>query len=376
MPRCKQKIHPNFVGNKKVALFDLDETIVHCIGEINMNNVESFSMECDAKIKVQLPAGRRVATIGINIRPHWEEALKKIKDKYHIIAFTASHDSYADSVLNFLDPKNKYFEYRLYRKNCVLCDINEMKFYVKDLKIIEDAYDLKDVVVIDNSVLSFAYHLDNGIPISPFYDSKTDTELLDIADFLVKYADENDIRDKLKEVYKLNQFLEILKDYSSEESEESSESLGEEENKGDNTAKNCSINKNRTNINLNKPLLVNNINININTNKIDDKNEHNFDRTSNKNISQINLKLKEITKLFNENDDDNDNENKEVKSDKQLHTPKLNCIQKENKVIHKRVVSPEKEYSRNKKKDKQRTLRFGINFKKEWDDKQKELKNK
>lgn len=70
-----------------------------------MNNVESFSMQCDAKIKVQLPAGRRVATIGINIRPHWEEALKKIKDKYHIIAFTASHDSYADSVLNFLDQK-------------------------------------------------------------------------------------------------------------------------------------------------------------------------------------------------------------------------------------------------------------------------------
>ena len=76
--------------------------------------------------------------------------------------------------LIFLDPKNKYFEYRLYRKNCVLCDIYEMKFYVKDLKIIEDAYDLKDVVVIDNSVLSFAYHLDNDIPISPFYDSKTD----------------------------------------------------------------------------------------------------------------------------------------------------------------------------------------------------------
>ena len=43
-----------------------------------------------------------------------------------------------------------------------------MKFYIKDLKILEDNYDLKDVVIIDNSLLSFAYHLDNGIPISPF----------------------------------------------------------------------------------------------------------------------------------------------------------------------------------------------------------------
>ena len=372
MPRCKQKIHPNLIGNKKIALFDLDETIVHCIGEINMNNVESFSMQCDAKIKVELPAGRKVATIGINIRPHWKEALEKIKSKYHIIAFTASHDSYADSVLNFLDPKNKYFEYRLYRKNCVLCDINEMKFYVKDLKIIEDAYDLKDVVVIDNSVLSFAYHLDNGIPISPFYDSKTDTELLDIADFLVEYADENDIRDKLKEVYKLNQYMEILKDYISEESEESSESLGDEEdNKDGNTTKNCPLNKNRTNINLNKPLLVDN------TKKSDDENENEnrFDNTSNKNISQVNLKLKEITKLFNDNDNDTINETKEAKSDKKLHTPKLNGIQKENRSIHKSIISPERNYVR-KKRGKQRTFRFGINFKKEWEEKQKELKNK
>ena len=57
---------------------------------------------------------------------------------------------------------------------------------------------------------------------------------MDIADFLVKYANENDIRDKLKEVYKLNQYLEILKYYTSEDS--SSEiSVIEEENHSDKT---------------------------------------------------------------------------------------------------------------------------------------------
>jgi len=217
MPRCKNKIHPDFLNknsnSKKVALFDLDETIVHCIGEINMNNVENFSRQGDAKIKVQLPGGKQI-TIGINIRPHWEQALDIIRDKYHIIAYTASHESYADSVLNYLDPDKKYFEYRLYRSHCVLCVINEMKFYIKDLGILEDCCDLKDVVLIDNSVLSFAYHLDNGIPISPFYDSKNDCELLSISNFLLKYANEDDIRDKLREVYKLNEYLEIIKNYS------------------------------------------------------------------------------------------------------------------------------------------------------------------
>ncbi len=32
------------------------------------------------------------------------------KDKYHIIAYMASHESYADSVLNYLEPDKKYFD--------------------------------------------------------------------------------------------------------------------------------------------------------------------------------------------------------------------------------------------------------------------------
>jgi len=359
MPRCKTKINPNFSKNKKIALFDLDETIVHCIGEINMNNLESLSRQSDAKIKVHLPGGKREVTVGINIRPNWEEALRRIKDKYHIIAFTASHESYADSVLNYLDSEKKYFEYRLYRCHCVLCVINGAKFYVKDLKILEDNYDLKDVVIIDNSVLSFAYHLDNGIPISPFYDTKNDTELLDIADFLLEYADENDIRNKLKEVYKLNEYLEILKDYTSEENEEISDSSGNEKDKNtekNNANKNTSFNKNEKNININN---LNNSN-NSNTNESKDNNDMHLSKAK-KNISQINLKLKEISNLFDKE------ENKEPKNNK--HPTLKLTNQKKNK-------SNEKKYSKRKSKRNHKTILLDINFKKEWEEKQKELKNK
>lgn len=362
MPRCKAHINPNFSKDKKIALFDLDETIVHCIGEINIKNLDSLSRQSDAKLKVCLPGGKKEVTIGINIRPFWKEALEKIKDKYHIVAFTASHESYADSVLNYLDPQQKYFEYRLYRAHCVLCVIDDMKFYVKDLKILEDNYDLKDVVIIDNSILSFAYHLDNGIPISPFYDSKVDSELLDIADFLIKYADENDIRDKLKEVYKLNQYLEILKNYSSEEieNEDSSDvSVDKEDKNGGNTTKSITINKNRTNLNLNQPLIVNNISIEINN----EKKEVNESTINNKNCSQVDIKFKDLTKLFGgnqSNDDEPLNHSLTPKLDDQIIK----------KSINKNIE--EKTY---KKKDKHKTIRFDFNFKREWDKKQKELKN-
>jgi TFIIF-interacting CTD phosphatase-like protein len=40
-------------------------------------------------------------------------------------------------------------------------------FFIKDLGIIQDR-DLKDMVIVDNSIVSFAFNLDNGIPIEGF----------------------------------------------------------------------------------------------------------------------------------------------------------------------------------------------------------------
>ena len=369
IPRCKAKIQPILNQNKKtnkIALFDLDETIVHCIGEINMNNVENFTRQCDAKLKVQLPGGKEV-TIGINIRPNWEQALDIIKDKYHIIAYTASHESYADSVLNFLDPQQKYFEYRLYRNHCVLCFVDEMKFYVKDLGIFDEFCDLKDVVLIDNSVLSFAYHLDNGIPISPFYDSKDDCELLDISNFLLKYADEDDLRNKLREVYKLSEYLEIIKNNMSEDSftNSSSISIVKEEEEGERTNKNSYNNKKKNNNSTkNNPTIDNN---NENNN-----NEEKYNNTfsKGKNSSQF-LLYKEKFNLF------------EKIQDYKKRSKSFILGEKKNKPFDSRRVFDNSKNTINKslelvkKKKKFKSVRyFDINFKKEWNEKQKELNSK
>ena len=378
IPRCKAKIHPNFKKKKKIALYDLDETIVHCIGEINMNNVENFSRQCDAKIKVLLPGGKEV-TVGINIRPHWEEALNIIKDKYHIIAYTASHESYADSVLNFLDPEKKYFEYRLYRCHCVLCNVNEMKFYVKDLGLLDEFCDLKDVVLIDNSVLSFAYHLDNGIPISPFYDSKTDVELMDISNFLLKYANENDIRNKLREIYKLTDYLEIIKNNKSDDSIESSSSISvvEEDAEGEKTNKNAGGGKiNTFSLYSNKAQEESKTTEAKNEGETTQKEEYKkSSRTIIKkgNYSQKNLNIS-ITKFLDKNDLENNKkrsksfckrEKKVRKYDSKRMSDFMNNIRNINKSFGA------------KKKNKFKSFRyFDINFKKEWDEMKRELSNK
>ena len=71
-------------------------------------------------------------------------------------------------------------------------------------------YNLKDIVIIDNSVLSFAYHLNNGIPIVPYYEGSDDKYLLSIAVYLSKIWDCDDLREKNKKVYNLEKWKEEI----------------------------------------------------------------------------------------------------------------------------------------------------------------------
>ena len=106
-------------------------------------------------------------TIGLNIRPNFKKSILKIKEKYYVVMFTASLQKYADAVMNEIDPTSSLFEYRLYRNNCTQIKVENQIYYIKDLCVFKNI-SLDDIVIIDNSVLSFAFHLDNGIPILPY----------------------------------------------------------------------------------------------------------------------------------------------------------------------------------------------------------------
>ena len=207
---------------------------MHCIGEINSNNSNDPKFKNAHKINVVLPCKKEV-TIGINIRPHLKESLDKIKDVYNIVIFTASHRSYSDAVLNYLDPEDKYFHYRLYRDSCVQYKTNDMNFYVKDLDIFNDNYDLKDIIIIDNSILSFAYHINNGIPVIPFYDSDQDSELPLLSFYLLTIASYKDLREANKEHIKLEHFLSQSKNEKSLEEITMLESMNLNSNINDNS---------------------------------------------------------------------------------------------------------------------------------------------
>ena len=72
-------------------------------------------------------------------------------------------------------------------------------------------YKNSHIIIIDNSILSFAYHLNNCIPVVPFYDSEVDTELPLLSYYLLSIANYNDLRIANQEHIKLEYFLKQIK---------------------------------------------------------------------------------------------------------------------------------------------------------------------
>lgn len=87
--------------------------------------------------------------------------------------------------------KGRYFRDSCYR--------TPEGLYIKDLRVLGKP--LENVILIDNvnywfikAAYSYAFQLDNGVPIIPFYDDKTDMELKKLTAYLKPLSSCKDIR--------------------------------------------------------------------------------------------------------------------------------------------------------------------------------------
>ena len=127
------------------------------------------------------------------------ECLEEANKYFQVGVFTASHQSYADAILDFIDPEHVLFSFRLYRDSCLKTPDG---YYVKDLRIFE-GLSLSEVVLIDNSVYSFAHQIENGVPIIPFYTDRNDEELLHLIKYMEGVAACRDVREYNREAFGL-----------------------------------------------------------------------------------------------------------------------------------------------------------------------------
>lgn len=144
--------------------------------------------------------------IGVNIRPFLKEALGEISKNYFIIIISNSNKEISDSIINLFDPSSKYISLRLYEDDCQRMLINREYILIKDIRILP--VPITKIVIIDNSVLSFAYQLKNGIPILPYINNKNDNELRILVSYLMHLSQFEDIQEENAKAFRLETLIE------------------------------------------------------------------------------------------------------------------------------------------------------------------------
>lgn len=186
---------PTRSSNKFTLVLDLDETLVHSSATPILNP--------DQIVQISSSAG--VKTFYVKYRPGMSDFLKKVSSHFDLVLYTASTQQYAEQVINKIDPNRKLLKHRLYRHDCVL----NSGFYIKDLGRL--GRDLSQVIIVDDSITSFAYHLNNGVPIQRWTGDINDNELEKAYSLLFRLLQMQDVRPVLCSIFNLPKLIEDYK---------------------------------------------------------------------------------------------------------------------------------------------------------------------
>jgi len=186
------------IEDRITLVLDLDETLVHCRTEMVEGVRHNFSVNFEESR----------ATGYIYVRPFARLFLEIVSRLFEVVVFTASSRSYADQVLDVLDPEGKCISKRLYRQHCTEVGGG----FVKDMGRLGRS--LERVILVDNSPVSLAMCPDNGVLVSCWTaEQVNDRELVDLLLLLQQCMQHQSVPDYLTQRYGLRAFLEELRSW-------------------------------------------------------------------------------------------------------------------------------------------------------------------
>ena len=179
-----------FQRNKKLLILDIDETLVHSDLDFSLKDkIQKYDtiLHFDSEEEKNIP-------LPLIIRPGTKNFLDYAVEEFNLIVFTASDKQYADAIID-------------YRDHCLFI---EPGLYIKDLRIFSDFQKMEDIIILDNSLFSFANQLNNGILITSFFSDMSDSFLENVKCYLEYIKNEKDIRIMNKESFRLEEIKEDI----------------------------------------------------------------------------------------------------------------------------------------------------------------------
>lgn len=189
---------------RPTLVLDLDETLVHCRREGSSSSSRSTVSTVSPDLVVTFDEQPRRGSVGF--RPHVKFFLETVSKHFEVVVFTASQQSYADKVLNALDPQGKWIEHRLYRGHCT-----ELRgAFFKELGLL--GRPLSQCILVDNSPISVACNAENSILIRSWYGDQYDQELVELIKVLKETQAHSDCSTYLGPRYGLRELFAALRE--------------------------------------------------------------------------------------------------------------------------------------------------------------------
>lgn len=174
-------------NGRKTLVLDLDETLIHSMSRPRLGSTHM--------VEVLLTDAQPVVTAVyyVDKRPFCDYFLEKVSEWYDVVVFTASLQTYADPMIDWLEQGKRIFCKRFYRSDCIQDKDGES--YIKDLSVLGD--DLARVVLVDNSPTSYALQRYNAIGIEGWISDPSDRSLLHLLPLLEALRQTSDVRSVL-----------------------------------------------------------------------------------------------------------------------------------------------------------------------------------
>lgn len=210
--RVETYLPPQNAANRgrKTLVLDLDETLVHSSFQ-PVDNVDIvLPVRFQYFLYFQIEVEGEIFYIYAVKRPGVAGFLERMRKSFEVVIFTASLSLYADPLLDEID-SNKCASYRLFREHCTFYKNS----FVKDLSRL--GRNLKDVIIVDNSPVSYLFQPGNAVPILTWIDDVCDTALHELSPLLEFLSTVNDVRPFLKKIIEegrvnYNQALKLMQE--------------------------------------------------------------------------------------------------------------------------------------------------------------------
>lgn len=191
--------NPQKKRKRKTLILDLDETLIHSLSRGSPRLFNTSASSAPKMIEIKL---NNIASLYyVHKRPYCDFFLKEISKWFELQIFTASVKEYADPIIDWLESdildnkekdtaarladdniNNKIFTKRYYRTDCTY---RLGVGYIKDLsKFFPKEDELKNVIILDNSPISYALHEDNAVMIEGWINDQSDRDLLNLLPML------------------------------------------------------------------------------------------------------------------------------------------------------------------------------------------------